>query len=76
VAVPIAKDQHERIRRCTAARVAVAAPLDDAAIGTAALALWRDDPARAALAGRAVALGLTDGVRVALDGIAASLHSA
>jgi predicted glycosyltransferase len=74
IAVPIAKDQHERIRRCTAAAVASAAPLDSDAIAATALALWRDAPARAALAARAAALGLQDGVEVALGGIAASLR--
>jgi hypothetical protein len=76
VAVPIAKDQQQRIRRCTAAAVASAAPLDSDAIAATALALWRDAPARAALAARAAALGLTDGVEVALGGIAASLRMA
>ena len=74
VAVPIAKDQHERIRRCTGADVAIAAPLQADAIAAAALGLWRDEPARSALAARATAAGLTDGVEVALRGIAASLR--
>ena len=74
IAVPIAKDQQERIRRCTAVAVAGSAPLDADAIAAAALALWRDGPARAALAARAAALGLQDGVDVALGGIAASLR--
>jgi len=75
IAVPIAKDQQQRIRRCTAAAVARFAPLDGDAIAATALALWRDAPARAALAARAAALGLEDGVEVALGGIAASLPS-
>jgi hypothetical protein len=76
VAVPIARDQHERIRRCVDAAVALPAALDAAAIAGTALRLWRDAPARAALAGRAADLRLADGVSAALDGIAASLRGA
>jgi glycosyltransferase involved in cell wall biosynthesis len=57
VAVPIARDQVERIRRCVAARVAVAAALDAAGIVQAAERLLQDEPARAALAARAARLG-------------------
>jgi hypothetical protein len=74
VAVAIAKDQRERIRRCLAVDAAIDAPLDGAAIATTALALWRDRPARDALARRAADLQLADGLGVALDGIAASLR--
>lgn len=66
VAVPIAKDQMERTRRCAAAGVAVAASLDSASIVRAVDELWRNEPRRAALAGRAARLGLADGVEVAI----------
>jgi len=66
VAVPIAKDQAERIRRCAAAGVAVAAILDAAGIVRAAERLLQNETERAALAGRARHLGLADGVDVAI----------
>lgn len=74
IAVPIAKDQIERTRRCVAAGVAVAATLDPASMVHAVNELWRSEPQRAALAGRAAHLGLADGVEVAiqaLDGLLA-----
>jgi hypothetical protein len=74
VAVAIAKDQRERIRRCVVAGVASGAPLEISAIANAALALWRDAPAREGLARRAADLKLADGLVVALDGIGASLR--
>ena len=70
VAVPIAGDQPERIRRCVTAGVAVAAPLESARIGKAATDLMQDRPQLDALAGRALALGLANGVDVALHAIA------
>jgi len=66
VAVPIAGDQAERIRRCVALDVAVAAPLAADAMMTLAADLWRNPARLDALAGRAAALGLADGVEVAL----------
>ena len=69
VAVPIARDQAERIRRCVAAGVAVAAALDAAGIVQAAERLLQDEPARAALAARAGRLGLADGVEVAVQAL-------
>ena len=66
VAVPIARDQLVRIRRCAQAGVAVEAALDGARIAQSASALWDDEPARAALARRAVGLALADGVEVAI----------
>ncbi len=66
LAAPIAGDQQERIRRCVGAGVAIAAPLDAAVMTQMALGLWRDEARLDALAGRAIALGLTDGVEVAL----------
>jgi hypothetical protein len=67
IAVPIAKDQAGRIRRCVAAGVALAAALDSACIMQAAAQLLRDEPRRAALAGRASGLGLADGVEIAVQ---------
>jgi hypothetical protein len=70
VAAPIAGDQRERIRACAAAGVAVeAAPLA-ADLEAKARKLLEDEPARAALARRAAALELADGVDVALDALA------
>lgn len=66
VAVPIAKDQIKRIRHCLAAGVAAGAPLQSATIMRIAQDLLRNDPARVALEQRAAALGLADGVDVAL----------
>ncbi len=74
VAIPIAKDQRERIRRCVAAGAAIAAPLDGAAIASAAIGLMHDAAARSALEQRARGLQLADGIEVALQGIAASLR--
>jgi ADP-heptose:LPS heptosyltransferase len=67
VAVPIAGDQRERIRRCVSAGVAVQAALDAPEIAARAQALLRDEPSRAALALRAQGLALADGVEVALN---------
>jgi glycosyltransferase involved in cell wall biosynthesis len=66
IAVPIAKDQAERIRRCTAAGAAVAANLDAVSIVQAANQLLQNEPRRAALAERARHLELADGVEVAI----------
>ncbi len=66
VAVPIARDQLVRIRRCVQAGVAVESALDGAHIARSATALWDDEPARAALARRAAGLTLADGVEVAI----------
>ena len=76
IAVPIAKDQAERIRRCVAAGVALAAPLDAAGMVQSANRLLQDEPARAALRGRAAQLGLADGVEVALQALAGLLPPA
>jgi glycosyltransferase involved in cell wall biosynthesis len=75
IAVAIAGDQAERIRRCVGAGVAVAAPLDAAAIGKCAIDLLHDEQALNALTGRAIALGLADGVDVALRAMARWLES-
>jgi UDP:flavonoid glycosyltransferase YjiC (YdhE family) len=66
IAVPIAGDQGERIRRCVRAGVAVAARLDPAVILKTAKDLLQNEADLNALAGRAIALGLADGVEVAL----------
>jgi hypothetical protein len=73
VAVAIAGDQAERIRRCVDLGVAVAAPLAADAMVKIAAELWRDGARVDALAGRAVALGLADGVEVALRSMTALL---
>jgi ADP-heptose:LPS heptosyltransferase len=70
VAVPIARDQVERIRRCVDAGVAVETRLDAARIGEAATALWDNEAKRAALAKRASALALADGVEVTVGALA------
>jgi spore coat polysaccharide biosynthesis predicted glycosyltransferase SpsG len=66
IAIPIAQDQQQRIQRCVDADVAIGAKLDAAGIAQAAGALWRDESARLALARRASALQLADGIEVAL----------
>jgi glycosyltransferase involved in cell wall biosynthesis len=76
VAVPIAKDQAERTRRCAAAGLALAANLDSASIVQAAARLLRDDSQRAALAGRAAGLALADGVELALQALAGLIERA
>jgi len=66
VAVPIARDQRQRIRRCVRAGVAVETSLDPQAIAARAVELLKDEATRSALAGRAAGLALTDGVETAL----------
>jgi glycosyltransferase involved in cell wall biosynthesis len=66
IAVPIARDQPERIRRCVQAQVARRAALDAASIVNAAGELLSDDAARLSLAHRASDLKLADGVEVAM----------
>ena len=73
IGVPIAGDQDERIRRCAAAGAAVAAPLDAAVMLETATDLLHDQPRLDALAGRAAALGLADGVDAAVRALAAML---
>ena len=69
VAAPIAGDQRERIRACAAAGVAMEAAAHAADLEAQARRLLANEPARAALAQRAAALGLADGVQVALDAL-------
>jgi hypothetical protein len=66
VAVAIAGDQRPRIRRCVELNAAVEAQLSADDIAAQAGALLRDEGARQALARRAAALGLEDGIEVAL----------
>jgi hypothetical protein len=70
VAAPIAGDQRERIRSCAAAGVAVEAAPRAADLEAKARTLLEDEAARAALAQRAAALQLADGIDVALDALA------
>jgi hypothetical protein len=76
IAVPIAKDQFERTRRCVAAGVAVAAPLEAGGIVQAADQLLMNEPKRAALAGRAAHLMLADGLEVSMQALENLLESA
>ena len=76
IAVPIAKDQIERTRRCVAAGVAATATLDAASIVQAADQLLQNEPRRAALAERAAHLKLADGLEVAIRALGALLESA
>ena len=75
VAVPIAGDQDERIRRCVRAGVAVAAPLDAAKIRAIAAELMQNEPRLRTLGGRASALGLADGIDVAVDALSTLLDA-
>jgi predicted glycosyltransferase len=71
VAVPIAGDQRQRIAACVKAQVARACSLSAADILATSQALLKDEPQRAALASRAVALKLKDGVQIAVNALAA-----
>jgi spore coat polysaccharide biosynthesis predicted glycosyltransferase SpsG len=75
IAVPIAQDQHQRIQSCVDADVAIAAKLDAACIVQAAVALLSDESARVALARRASALQLADGIEVALAALTRLMKS-
>ena len=74
VAVAIANDQRERIRRCLRSGVTIDAPLEADAIADTALSLWLDEPRREALARHAADLKLRDGIEIALQGICACLR--
>jgi hypothetical protein len=76
IAVPIAKDQAERIRRCVAAGAAAPAALDAASIVHAAQRVLQNEPQRAALAERAARLRLADGVAVAVQALGDLIGSA
>lgn len=70
IGVPIAQDQHERVEACVTAGVAMSTELTEAGMLRAAQKLLRDEPARAALARRASALKLANGVEIALNALA------
>lgn len=70
IAVPIAADQRERIRRCERAGVVSVSRLDPADMLGAATTLLGDDAGLDALASRAAALGLKDGIDMALQSLA------
>jgi ADP-heptose:LPS heptosyltransferase len=69
VAVSIAKDQAKRVRQCVDAGLVVAASLNAEHIVSAASTLLDHETARAALARRAAALQLADGLSIALAAI-------
>jgi hypothetical protein len=75
IAVPIAGDQRERVRRCVAAGVAAEAPLAAPEMVTRSQALLRDESSRAALERRAQRLALADGVEMALSALTPYLES-
>jgi UDP:flavonoid glycosyltransferase YjiC (YdhE family) len=70
LAIPIAGDQPARIARCVEAGVCVAASLDSLDMGRLAAGLMADARRRTALGERAAALGLADGLEVAVRAIA------
>jgi hypothetical protein len=76
VAAPISGDQPERIRRCVKAGVTRAASLLAARMEAEVAALYEDEAGRAELERRVRALGLADGVEVALGALAAYLGAA
>jgi len=69
IGVAIAGDQALRLRRCAEAGVAVAAPLAAEQITRCANTLLANESTRAALAARAAALPLADGIAVAVTAI-------
>ncbi len=75
IGVPIAGDQKQRIAACVAADVARASDLGAADIVAAAQSLLVAEAQRAALAQRAAALGLADGVEVAMRALDALLKA-
>jgi len=75
LAIPIAQDQGERIRRCVHAGVAVAATLDAANILQTAAGLLQNEALRAGLAQRAAALELADGLEVAIEALSGLLET-
>jgi spore coat polysaccharide biosynthesis predicted glycosyltransferase SpsG len=76
VAVPIAKDQFERTRRCVAAGVALTTGLGSADMVQAVEGLLQNETRRAALMERAARLGLADGLEVALGALEGLVVSA
>jgi UDP:flavonoid glycosyltransferase YjiC (YdhE family) len=76
VAVPIARDQALRIRRCVHLGVALDAALDAHRIAARATALWGDEQARAQLAQRAAGLELADGADIAVRALGKFIETA
>ncbi len=75
VAVPIARDQTSRIRRCVDLGVAVEATLDAGHIAARAAALLGDERVRAELARRAAGLELADGTDIAVRALGQLIES-
>jgi len=75
VAVPIARDQALRIRRCVDLGVAVKANLDAKHIAARVTSLLGDERARAELARRAAGLGLADGADIAVRALGKLIES-
>jgi hypothetical protein len=75
IAIPIAHDQGERIRRCVDAQVAMAATLEASNILRIATGLLQNEALRAAMAQRAAALKLADGVEVAIGALSRLVES-
>jgi ADP-heptose:LPS heptosyltransferase len=69
IAVPIAGDQPERIRRCVRAGVALNAPLGELAMAAQAAKLLENAAQRAALVDGCRRLQLADGLVVAVQGL-------
>jgi UDP:flavonoid glycosyltransferase YjiC (YdhE family) len=69
IAVPIAGDQPERIRRCVRAGVALNAPLAESAMAAQAAALLENAGQRAALVESCRQLKLADGLAIAVQGL-------
>jgi hypothetical protein len=76
IAVPIARDQASRIRRCVERGVAVDTALDAHRIAARAVALLGDEPARSLLAQRAAGLELADGADIAVLALAKFVETA
>lgn len=76
IAVPIAHDQVERIRRCVAAGVAVQADCDAPGMVKIAEYLLNHEPERMSLSRRAADLKLADGVDVAIRALKGLIEAA
>lgn len=74
VAAPIAGDQPERLARCAARGGVAPVALDGDALADAAVRLHTQPADRARLASAAVALGLVNGVQIALDAFEAMVR--
>ena len=74
VAVPLATDQHRRIRRCHRRGLTWAAPLDVAGIAERVLRLVGDDFERSAMEQRVRAAGVGNGLGAAVDSLSRLLR--